>query len=317
MLQHLPPLQTLRVFEAATRLESFTVAANELGLTQGAVSQHIKALEFHMDRSLFFRLSRGAVPTPEARRIAKIISEAMNNIASALSAAASDTTLTISALPGFAVKWLFPRLIEFDQIHPEIEVSVATSGKLLDFTTGEADVAIRYGRGNYPGLVVERLLDEDMFPVCSPQLLQDKPPLRTPRDLKHHVLLHDEITEIDGIQPGWESWFRAIGKTMPAGAAQRRFGQSNMVLQAAIAGMGVALARSPLAMDDLIAGTLVRPFGAAKPSGFAYFLVYPRGALERKKVRVFRSWLLAQAAAMQSIPDPVHTAEADHVKDRG
>jgi len=301
-----PPLQTLRAFEAATRLESFTAAAGELGITQGAVSHHIKALESYIDRSLSLRLPRGAIPTPEARRIAKVIGQSLGNIAGVLRSAGSDTTLTISALPGFAVKWLFPRLIEFDQQHPEIEVSISTSARLLDFTSSEADVAIRYGRGSYPGLAVERLLEEDMFPACSPQLLEGRHPLRCAQDLAHHVLLHDEIKEIDGIQPGWDSWFRATGDAKPSGITHRRFGQSNMVLQAAIAGMGVALARSPLAMGDLVAGRLVRPFGAAEPSGFAYFLVYPRGAMERKKVRVFRNWLHDQAAPVQPLPEPLH-----------
>jgi LysR family glycine cleavage system transcriptional activator len=302
----LPPLQTLRVFEAATRLESFTAAASEFGITQGAVSHHIKALESYIDRSLFLRLPRGAMPTPEARQIAKVVRSSMSDIAGVLGSAGSDSTLTISVLPGFAVKWLFPRLIEFDQQHPEIEVSISTSPRLLDFTTNEADLAIRYGRGSYPGLVVEQLLEEDMFPVCGPQLLEGRHPLRCTQDLAHHVLLHDEIKEIDGIQPGWDSWFRASGAPKPSGITHRRFGQSNMVLQAAIAGMGVALARSPLAMDDLAAGHLVRPFGAAEPSGFAYFLVYPRGAMERKKIRVFRNWLLDQAAPLRPLPEPLH-----------
>lgn len=306
MFKDIPAVPALRAFEAAARLGSFTAAAEELGLTQGAVSQHVKALEKYMDGPLFLRLPRGVVPTPEGRRAAEAVRDGLERIVAALGPSEPERALTVSVLPGFAVKWLFPRLIKFDQQHPEIEVSISTSARPLDFAGGEADLAIRYGRGGYPGLAVEHLLDDDMFPVCSPRLLEGGAPLRGAEDLGDHVLLHDEIKEIDGIRPGWESWFRDCGLRPPEIANHRRFGQSNMVIQAAIEGMGVALGRHPLAIDDLCAGTLVRPFGAAVPTGFAYYLVCPRGALDRPKVKVFRDWLHAEAARIQPLPEPLH-----------
>ena len=306
MLKDIPAVPALRAFEAAARLGSFTAAAEELGVTQGAISQHVKALEKYMDGPLFLRLPRGVVPTPEGRRAAEAVRDGLERIVAALGPSEPERALTVSVLPGFAVKWLFPRLIKFDQQHPEIEVSISTSARPLDFAGGEADLAIRYGRGGYPGLAVEHLLDDDMFPVCSPRLLEDGAPLRGAEDLGDHVLLHDEIKEIDGIRPGWESWFRDCGLRPPEIANHRRFGQSNMVIQAAIEGMGVALGRHPLAIDDLSAGTLVRPFGAAVPTGFAYYLVCPRGALDRPKVKVFRDWLHAEAARIQSLPEPLN-----------
>lgn len=305
MFNDIPAVAALRAFEAAARLGSFTAAAEELGVTQGAVSQHVKTLEKYMEGPLFLRLPRGVVPTPEGRRAVEAVRDGLERIANALGPAELERALTVSVLPGFAVKWLFPRLIKFDQQHPEIEVSISTSARLLDFASGEADISIRYGRGGYPGLFVEHLLDDDMFPVCSPRLLEDGLPLRGVTDLGDHVLLHDEIKTIDGIHPGWASWFRHCGLRPPRIANQRRFGQSNMVIQAAIEGMGVALGRHPLAIDDLTAGHLVRPFGAAVPSGFAYYLVCPRGALARPKVRLFRDWLHAEAARVQPLPEPL------------
>jgi LysR family glycine cleavage system transcriptional activator len=307
MFRDLPAMHLLRAFEASARCGSFTAAAAELGLTQGAVSQNVKALEQQVGRSLFRRHSRGNELTSDGRQLLEGVCDALERLGAALRSTAADRTLTVSVLPGFAVKWLFPRLIRFDQQYPEIEVSITTTAQLLTFNNGEADISIRYGRGSYPGLTVERLLDESMFPVCSPGLLADHPPLRSVEDLTHHLLLHDEVKEIDGIQPGWTSWFRQVGVTPPKIPNNRRFGQSNMVIQAAIEGIGVALGRSPLTSDDLLSGQLVRPFGAAVPSGFSYYLVYPPTALESSKVRVFRDWLLGESRQVLPLPPPVRS----------
>lgn len=304
MFRDLPPMHLLRAFEAAARCGSFTAAAAELGLTQGAVSQSVRALEQRVGRALFRRHSRGNELTYDGQQLLEGVCDALERLGSALRSTAADRTLTVSVLPGFAVKWLFPRLIRFDQQYPEIEVSITTSAQLLTFNNGEADISIRYGRGNYPGLVVERLLDESMYPVCSPGLLAGDLPLGDVEDLRHHLLLHDEIKEIDGIQPGWASWFRQVGVTPPKIPNNRRFGQSNMVIQAAIEGLGVALGRSPLTSDDLAGGQLVRPFGPAVPSGFSYYLVCPRAALDSPKVRVFRDWLLSESRRVAPLAAP-------------
>jgi LysR family glycine cleavage system transcriptional activator len=305
MFKPIPTMPALRAFEAAARLGSFTAAAEELGVTQGAISQHVKTLEKSSNLSLFMRMSRGVVTIPEGRRAVEAVRDGLERISGALGPGASERALTVSVLPGFAVKWLFPRLIKFDQRHPEIEVSISTSARLIDFASGEADISIRYGRGGYPGLAVEYLLGDDMFPVCSPRLIEDGPPLCGVEDLGNHALLLDEIKEIDGISPGWASWCRQSGLRPPPMANHRHFGQSNMVIQAAIEGMGVALGRYSLAIDDLIAGHLVRPFGVTVPSGFAYYLVFPRGAMDRPKVKAFRDWLHAEAALAQPLLAPL------------
>ena len=295
-----PPLQSLRACEAATRLGSFTRAAEELGLTQGAVSHHVKALERRLGVALFLRLPRRTEPSPEGRRLARAVREGLQGIAEvaeALRRGGAERALTVSVLPGFAVKWLFPRLIRFDQRHPEIQVSIAAGAQLADFAAGQASIAIRYGPAPSPGLRVEPLLTDDMFPVCSASLLAGSKPLARPEDLAHHILLHDDIPAVGGVQPGWRLWFARAGLSPVAPAGERRFGQSNMVLQAAIEGLGVALGRSALVADDLAAGRLVRPFGPAVPSGFAYRLVCPRETAETPNIKRFRAWLLEEARA--------------------
>jgi LysR family glycine cleavage system transcriptional activator len=298
MVVRTPPLQSLRACEAAARLGSFTRAAEELGLTQGAVSHHVKALEGELGVPLFLRLPRKTVATAEGRRLAEAVRAGLERIAEAAASLKSERderALTVSVLPGFAVKWLFPRLISFDQRHPEIRVSISASAELADFAAGEADLAIRYGRGRYAGLLVERILDDEMFPVCSPALAAGNPPLNRPEDLARHVLLHDDIPAVDGVRPGWRLWLERVGAGQVAPAANRQFGQSNMVLQAAMAGLGVALGRGALVADDLAQGRLVRPFGPAVPSGFAYYVVCPHQAAESPKVAAFRAWLRDEA----------------------
>ncbi|MBM3599581.1 MAG: transcriptional regulator GcvA [Alphaproteobacteria bacterium] len=292
--RHLPPIPAMRAFEAAARHMNFTRAAEELGLTQSAISHQIRSLEDQMGLQLFLRQPRQPKLTAEGQRLAEAVRDGLGRIAGvvqALREVKDDRTLTVSLLPGFAVKWLFPRLIRFDERHPDIQINVATSALPVDFATGEADVAIRYGTGRYPGLFVERLLEDDMFPVCAPKLVRGPKALKQPADLAHHVLLHDDIQPLGGIQPGWRMWLDAAGVTGVDASRGRRFGQANMVLQAAADGLGVALGRTALVEDDLAAGRLVRPFGPSVPSGYAYYFVCPQRALQQAKVAAFRTWL--------------------------
>lgn len=296
-LLHLPPISALRAFEAAARLRSFTLAADELGLTQGAISHQVRGLENQLGFELFRREPRRISTTAKGEQLAQAVREGLGTVARAiveLTKTDAGPHLVVSTLAGFAVKWLFPRLIRFDEKHPRIELSIATTGQLADFSTGEADVAIRYGLGRYPGLHVEKILDEDMFPVCAPKLMRGAKALRKPADLAGVPLLHDDITKLEGHTPGWRLWLSAAGVSGVDPAKGRRFGQSNMSIQAAIEGLGVALGRAPLVADDLAAGRLVRPFDLAVPSGYGYYFVCPPRALERPKVAAFRAWVLAE-----------------------
>lgn len=296
--RHLPPTAALRAFEAAARLRSFTRAADELGLTQGAVSHQIRALEEALGCTLFRREQRQSTLTQQGEALAGAVRDGMTRIADALAAVQRERdapTLIVSALPGFAVKWLFPRLIRFDQRHPDIQVNIATSTHLADLP-GEADVAIRYGTGNYPGMHVERLIREDIFPVCSPALLASRTPLRKAADLAHHTLLHDHIYAVGGMPPSWQTWLDAAGIAGIDPSRGRRYGQANMVIQAAIEGLGVALGRTALVHDDLAAGRLVRPFGPIVAADYSYYFVCARPTLDAPKVAAFRSWLRAEAA---------------------
>ena len=248
-LRHLPPISALRAFEAAARLKSFTMAADELGLTQSAISHQIHGLEDQLGFELFHREPRRISLTVKGEKLATAVREGLGVVADAIRDLTRTDTgphLTVSTLPGFAVKWLFPRLIRFDERHPHIELSIATTGQLADFSIGEADVAIRYGTGRYPGLHVEKILDEEMFPVCAPRLMKGPKALRVPADLANLPLLHDDILTLDGHTPGWKSWLDAAKTTGIDLTKGRRFGQSNMSIQAAIEGLGVALGRTPL-----------------------------------------------------------------------
>jgi LysR family glycine cleavage system transcriptional activator len=205
-------------------------------------------------------------------------------------------TIVVSVLPGFAVKWLFPRLIRFDQLHPDVQVDIAAGAQQIE-AWGDADVAIRYGLGVHAGLQVDRLLRERMFPVCSKLLLQGRRPLRTPADLAHHTLLHDQVLAVGGTPPSWQVWLDGAGVSGVDATRGRRYGQSNMVIQAAIDGFGVALGRTALVHDDLKAGRLVCPFGPRIPADYGYYFVCRPSALREAPVAAFRKWLLAEAAA--------------------
>lgn len=298
-----PPFTSLRMFEAVVRLGGFRLAAEDLGVTQSAVSQHIRRLEEWTGRSLLIRGAKRSTPTADGRLLANAITIGFDMISEACQTLrqkgrGDDRPLMISTPPGFALKWLFPRLIRFDQEHPDIPVSISTDRTPIDFTDDQGALAIRYGPGHYPGLHVEKLFGETLFPVCSPNLLEHGPKLHTISDLAQHTLLVDEVVMIQGKGPSWQSWFSAAGMRSGIGARTRRFGQANMVVQAAIEGLGVALGREPLVIDELIAGRLVRPFDIVAQSFFSYYLVCPKDRLEDRRVQAFRHWLLAEAKRM-------------------
>jgi LysR family glycine cleavage system transcriptional activator len=294
MTRRLPPLNALRAFEAAARHLSFTRAADELHVTQTAISHQIRGLEERLGVRLFRRLPRGLLLTEEAQRYLPPVRDAFDRIAAAteqLGAGSSGGRLTVSVLPSFAAKWLVPRLGRFRVAHPDLDLRISASSQLVDFARDDVDVAIRMGRGRYPGLRVDRLFGESMVPVCAPELLTGPQPLRRPGDLRHHVLLHDDD------HTGWQLWLELAGV---AGVDPRRgpiFTDSAMVVQAAAEGQGVAIARRVLAAADLAAGRLVQPFEVSVPHDLAYYLVSPEATAEQPRIKAFRAWLLTEAEA--------------------
>lgn len=297
MSRRLPPLNALRAFEAAARHLSFTKAAEELYVTQAAISHQVKALEETLGVKLFRRFNRRLMLTDAGQIYLPALSEAFDAVEVAtrrLRATEESGPLKVSVANSMAAKWLLPRLRDFHIQHPDIEVQVSASDRLVDFTRDDIDLGIRHGRGNYPGLHVELLTDDVVFPACSPALLEGPHPLRKPEDLKHHTLLHDEIIRDEF--PDWHGWLEAAGVEGVNADRGSRFSHSSLVIQAAIDGQGVALTRGSLVGLDLEAGRLVRPFGPELRSNFATYIVIPEGTTERPKVKAFRAWLLAQAA---------------------
>jgi LysR family glycine cleavage system transcriptional activator len=300
MNRHLPPLSALRAFEATARLRSFGKAAAELSVTPAAISHQIHALEEDLGVRLFHRLNRAIELTTSARMLLPGVSDAFAGIQDTVRRlrAHNDTgTLTVTASPSIAAKWLVLRLHRFQAQHPDIDVRISTSDEIVDLTRGDFDIAIRYGTGRYPGLAVELLLENEVFPACSPQLLTAGPPLRIPDDLSHHALIHDQAVDRDPLAPTWAMWLKAAGIGDVPAASGLTFSVGYMALDAAIAGHGVVLAYSTIAAADLAAGRLVRLFSLALPDLFAYYIVTAPGALERPKIRAFRDWLRQEADA--------------------
>ena len=294
MSGHLPPLGALRAFEATARHMSFSKAADELHVTPAAVSHQIHALEQDLGVRLFHRMNRSIELTASARVLLPGLSEAFAGIQSSVRRLRThnDTgTLTVTASPSFAAKWLVLRLHRFQEQCLEVDVRISATDNVVDLTKGDFDIAIRYGTGNYPGLDVELLFTNEVFPACSPQLLTTGPPLRTPDDLPLHNLIHDQTVERDPLVPTWPMWLKAAGVKNPPATAGLSFNNMHLALDAAIAGHGVGLAQSTIAAADLAAGRLLRLFSLALPDQFAYYIVTAPGALERPKVRAFRDWL--------------------------
>ncbi len=283
---------------------SFKQAAAELFVTPAAVSQQIKALETELGCSLFLRRPRSLELTAEGARLAPVVRDAFSRLLAAvndLKEQEEGRPLTVSVLPSFAVKWLIPRLSRFRMRYPEIDVRIAAEDRKADFVTDGVDVALRLGDGNYEGLHVEKIMTECIYPVCSPEVAARPPGLHKPEDLKHYPLLHD-VKNFAG-----ESWDHFLQHFGVEGVDVRRgafFTQMDMVLQAAIEGQGVALARSQLVTDDLRAGRLIRPFGAETPALLAYYFVCREESLGSNKVSVFRDWVLDEVRRDGSPAEP-------------
>ena len=300
--RRLPPLNALRAFEAAARHLNFSRAADELSVTPGAVSQQIQNLEDYVGAPLFRRTPKGLLLTDAAQTALPALREAFDGLAEAaslLTAAVDGRRLTLTAAPSFAAKWLVPRLGRFEAAYPQVDVWLSAGLDLVDLTAGEVDVALRYGAGRYPGMEVRRLIGETVIPVLSPELHAANP-LDGPEDLARHLLLHDGSPDPDDSCPDWTMWLAARGVRDVDGARGPRFNQSSLVIEAAVNGRGVALAKRTLAQDDLDAGRLVAPLQIATAVDFAYYLVHPKAKGRLPQVKAFISWITAEAEAHEA-----------------
>lgn len=289
MPDHLPPLAALRTFEAAARHQNFSRAGEELHITHSAISHQMKALERELGVALFHRRSRGVELTEPGRTLAATMREALDRIARGVAElrVRPHRALTVSVLPAFATHWLIPRLSDFNRRHPDIDINVRAGQALVNFSAEDVDLAVRYGGGKWPGLVTVQLAREDVFPVCSPQFNGGRLP-KTLAELAKARLLHTPL------QP-WDEWFRALGLNVVPSRRGMTFSETDLLLHAAIDGLGIALSRRILAQPELDSGRLVRPVRDRVRADRAYFIVYPAAIEPSPRLQIFRDWLLEQA----------------------
>lgn len=298
MSKRLPPISSLRALEAAARHLSFTKAAEKLHVTQSAISHQIKLLEDLWGLKLFERKGQRLVTTRAGQELAEVARQFFENMATRLEALHVTSTrevLRIDTLQSFAVKWLVPRLGYFHAQHPEINVWISTHEHLVDFADNDVDIAIRLGDGRFPGLESTLLLQEEAFPVCTPEFLAHAGRPLSPRALLEYPLL---LRLGEPHHTNWEEWFAAAGITGVKLSKGLRFPDTNMALEAAMKGLGVALARTAHVVEDLAAGRLVRLFDIHCPSNVAYYLVLPAGHENRPTIAAFREWILREVAGM-------------------
>ena len=291
MARRLPPLNALRAFEAAARRLSFTRAADELNVSQAAVSQQIKRLEERLGEPLFRRHPRGLALTDAGQAYLPSVRTAFDRLERATEQLfGGDGILAVRVGTSLAVLWLVPRLSIFQAAHPGTEVHLVTAKNPDEFTGDGVDMEIRYGRGTWPGLASDRLFGEEIFPVCHPRVLEGSLLLRHPAALVDQPLLH-----VVGYEEDWHMWLRAAGVEGIDPTRGLQFDTSVTALQAARDGLGIALGRTPLVAGDLADGRLVAPFDLTVPVDRAYHLVYRQSAAQRPRVTAFRQWLLAEA----------------------
>jgi LysR family glycine cleavage system transcriptional activator len=295
MLSSLPPLKALRAFEAAARHLNVTRAAEELSVTQPAVTQQIRALEAFLGLQLVYRAGQGLALTPAGRSYADHLQLAFTEIDTAtaelLMREKHGGPLTVSLLPTLAQRWLIPRLGSFQANHPEIEVHFSTTTRLVDLRREDVDIAIRFGEGTWPGCESTFLMANDMFPVIGAQL-QAAQPLSGPDDLARHTWLR---VDAEPRSHDWNAWLASAGVNRLAPKGWLTFESSSQALAAAAAGIGVAIGHRPFVLDDLSSGRLVQPLSAVVESKQAYYVVTPAGVPVSMRVAAFRDWLLAEA----------------------
>ncbi|RFU49256.1 transcriptional regulator GcvA [Paraburkholderia sp. DHOC27] len=297
-------LNALRAFEASARHQSFSAAAAELNVTPAAVGQLVRSLEEWLGVALFHRGSGGRarlIPTDVSLRALPDIRDGFDRLSLGFARLKEGSTvgiLNVTVSPAFAAKWLLPRLDRFQSAWPETDVRLDTSLKLMDFATQGIDIGVRYGAGHWAGLEAEKLMDEEVFPVCSPAFLERHAGLRKPEDLRGLTLIDDLSVDRQAGFVTWSAWLKNAGTKLAATRTSLKINNSAAVLQAAIDGHGVALARSVLARDDLASGRLIRLFPKITlPSELAYYIVYRKECADLPRLAAFRTWLHDEVAS--------------------
>jgi LysR family transcriptional regulator, glycine cleavage system transcriptional activator len=298
--RRLPPLNSLRAFEAAGRRLSFTLAADEIGVTLSAVSHQIRQLENVLGAPLFRRTGRRIELSEEGRLLMPGLTEGFERIVRTMTqfeARRPTGVLTVSMLSTFAMRWFIPRLQRFHAACPEIEVRMSTAVDLTDLERDDIDCAIRFGHGAWPGLHADRLFAEQLVPICHPRLATGEQPLCVPADLRLHRLLHARLRPDD-----WRMWLHAAGVQECDPSAGLTFETRNFVIQAALDGIGIAIVDPSLVSEELAAGRLVRPFARSLPGEGAYYFVCLESMLSTPRVARFRAWLVAETRS--PVPSP-------------
>ncbi len=295
-------LNALKAFEASARHQSFSGAATELNVTPAAVGQLVRTLEDWLGTPLFRRASSGKVrllPTEAAERALPDIRAGFDRLTlgmERLKEGSANGVLTVTVSPAFAAKWLLPRIDKFQSQWPDMDVRLDTSLKPVDFAAQGVDIGVRYGLGSWPGLVAEKLMEEDVYPVCSPTLLNKQGQIISPGELSHENLLHDLSMDAHSGFPSWQTWLSNAGVGQAAIARGMQINNSAAVLQAAIDGQGIALARGVMARDDVAAGRLIKLFPEIKfTSPLAYYVVYQSECASLPKLKAFRDWIFDEA----------------------
>ena len=290
MARRLPPLNSLKSFEAAGRLLSFTRAAHELNVTQAAVSHQIKLIEGYLDVTLFVRTPRKLVLTEQGRALLPDIIEAFDKLSNAIGAVRQEPSskmISVRLAPSFAAKWLSPRLKYFWLQHPEIDLCLYHAHPAVEFDREEIDIAVTYGKGDWPGVVADPILSLDFYPVCTPAFMSNDRPLSNIDNLRYYSLLHDANYEC------WSDWLR-LAKLDGINANKGTIiDDTNVLIQAAVDGQGVALGSTTFVQDLLDSGKLVKPFDITLVNEFAYYVVCPEAHLKNSSVLAFKDWLLA------------------------
>jgi LysR family transcriptional regulator, glycine cleavage system transcriptional activator len=286
----LPPLNALAAFEAVARHRSFTKAAAELFLTHSAVSQRVTQLEKHLEVKLLARSRRSVDLTPAGARYLESVRGALSTLALASDgfSKTAPRQLRLGVLPVFATNWLIYRLRSFHRLHPNIDLDIQSSTTLANVRTGEVDIAIRWGKGEWPGVECIKLFADELVPVCSKRYLKEIGTPKSPADLKPAVLLRHSL------QP-WKPWFEKAGLDWPEPARGPAFNDSSLMMQAAVDSLGVALGRRMLIEDLLDQGMLVTVFDISVLIEEAFYIVFDKGSLQRPEVAAFVEWIKAVA----------------------
>lgn len=289
----LPSLNAIRTFEAVARHNSFTRAAEELNVTQSAASRLVRSLEDYLQVPLFTRQSRRIELTDQGRFYNTLVRDSLDLIEAGtvelISSKEGKGTLSIGMLPTFGTRWLVPRLSSFQELHPEIALNIISSDGVLDFTRERIDVAVRFGHGNWPDAIIDPLMSEEIQVVCSPKLMSGPHPITDHDSLRFHRLIRHSTRP-----NSWEHWFRSVGARREAQNWGPSLEHFFMVIQAAVAGLGVALLPTFLIEDEIRSGNLVTPFTDRVAGPGAYYLVTSAAKSELPRVKIFRQWLLEQ-----------------------